>query len=439
MGRTGILQCLIVLAVLAAVPGGFARPAARAVLPRLDPDPDDTRVLASPDTLRRIDATLRAAAAGAVEDPSTFPEELDGKTLSARLQAWDLESRIPWRDGRRVSADQIEALKANRAVDAVRDRNPVVRAVAIRVADLRMWPSADGLFEQPDDRVFDLLQATTVGPGEPLVLLHRSRDGAWWLARAALSDGWIRAAEVAVVGPADWGARVAAPADFVVVTDTDVRVPDPAGGPPRLLPMGTRLARSGRGRMLLPVRRPDGTARFVPVPIPRGGRTSRGYLPWTRATVRDLALRHLGHPYGWGGAGGRVDCSSLVVEVYRCVGLHLPRNSGVQAQVPARLVDLGPVPPDSREAALASLPAGSLLNLPGHVMLLLGHHEGRAVVLHALAARGRRDDATGQVQRVPVFEVVTGDLSLLRTSGLTLRDSLVSASILETLAAVATD
>jgi hypothetical protein len=186
--------------------------------------------------------------------------------------------------------------------------------------------------------------------------------------------------------------------------------------------------------MLLPVHRPDGTARFVPVPIPRGERTSRGYLPWTRATVRDLALRHLGRPYGWGGVGGRVDCSSLVVAVYRCVGLHLPRNSGVQAQVAARRVDLGPVPPEAREAALASLPAGSLLHLPGHVMLLLGHRGGRAIVLHALAARGRRDDATGRARRIPVFEVVVGDLSLLRPSGLTLQESLVSASDLETLA-----
>src|SRR3546814_6380766 len=59
------------------------------------------------------------------------------------------------------------------------------------------------------------------------------------------------------------------------------------------------------------------------------------YLPLTRANIIRQGFRFLGERYGWGhGYNGR-DCSGFVSEVYRSMGVQLPRNTSDQSVSPA--------------------------------------------------------------------------------------------------------
>ena len=99
---------------------------------------------------------------------------------------------------------------------------------------------------------------------------------------------------------------------------------------------------------------------------------------------RPQAFRFLGEPYGWGHAHGTRDCSGFVCDVYRSLGLVVPRNTGDQSASPA--FDRTVVEPGwdraRRLAVLATLAAGDLVFVPGHVMMIVGHDEAGPWVIH---------------------------------------------------------
>ena len=129
-----------------------------------------------------------------------------------------------------------------------------------------------------------------------------------------------------------------------------------------------------------------------------------GYLPPTRRTLFTQAFKMLGEPYAWGGSRfgifGR-DCSRFIRDVYATTGIYLPRNGGQQGQVGhATAVFTPDMDASARKTLLVdSVSPGAILQLPGHVMLYLGHVDGEPYAIHATSSAG-------------FSEVVVSDLSL---------------------------
>jgi hypothetical protein len=98
------------------------------------------------------------------------------------------------------------------------------------------------------------------------------------------------------------------------------------------------------------------------------------------------AFKFLGERYGWGHDYDTRDCSGFVSEIYRSFGVLLPRNTSAQAVSPA----LDRLPFTARTArrcatALSTLHVGDLVYIPGHVMMAIGHVDGRTWVIHDTA------------------------------------------------------
>jgi cell wall-associated NlpC family hydrolase len=133
----------------------------------------------------------------------------------------------------------------------------------------------------------------------------------------------------------------------------------------------------------VPTRDASGALVLTTALLPRGEASQDGPLAASRANVLRQAFRFLGERYGWGHANGARDCSGFVSEVYRSVGLVLPRNTGDQARSPAfarqSLVGLDRA---ARLDAAAALAPGDLLYLPGHVVMVVGHDERGPWVIH---------------------------------------------------------
>jgi cell wall-associated NlpC family hydrolase len=133
----------------------------------------------------------------------------------------------------------------------------------------------------------------------------------------------------------------------------------------------------------LPVRNDDGSLAFAPALLPRTADTAAAPLPLTPANLIRQAFKFLGERYGWGHSFDTRDCSGFVSEIYRSVGVLLPRNTSAQAVSPALQV---PLPPSSdragRLAALKTLHVGDLVYIPGHVMMVIGHVDGLTWVIH---------------------------------------------------------
>ncbi|MCO6439734.1 MAG: C40 family peptidase, partial [Nitrococcus mobilis] len=140
----------------------------------------------------------------------------------------------------------------------------------------------------------------------------------------------------------------------------------------------------------------------------------------TRAAVYERAFSLLGRPYGWGGTDGGLDCSLFIMEVFRELGILLPRHSSLQAQAPPLIFDVpAETPPSARLSLIeaAHRRGVTLLHLPGHIMLYLGTDaQGEAMAIHAFAEykkpcprAAHHTHTRVQVQRVEVSTLHLGE------------------------------
>ena len=279
--------------------------------------------------------------------------------------------------------------EAARLWDLMRLRGRDVRwGVSVRRTSLRAKPTDALCPTRAGDRYDDALQLTAVLPNEPMALLGESADGSFCRAETSYYAGWVPAEDIGLCRDLEaW--RTAQEGGFLRVTGSRVTLCcDPYE--PRVsgaaLPMGTSLplaaspgtVRALRGRMSydnylvrLPVRRADGWLEYREAMVPVSADVCVGDLPYTHENVTAQAAKMRGEVYGWGGMLGGRDCSALVGDVYRCFGFRLPRDAAGLALLPGA-EDVSALSTEEKRAALCTLPVGTILYFPGHVMLSWG-------------------------------------------------------------------
>jgi cell wall-associated NlpC family hydrolase len=134
----------------------------------------------------------------------------------------------------------------------------------------------------------------------------------------------------------------------------------------------------------LPTRSGDGGLQFEPALVPRSQDVSVGYLPYTPENVIRQSFKFLGERYGWGHSYNARDCTGFVSEVYKSFGILMPRNSGDQGRSPIgeNLAFTEETPASEKIEALRSLRPGSLIYIPGHVMMHVGDIDDQPYVIH---------------------------------------------------------
>ena len=203
-----------------------------------------------------------------------------------------------------------------------------------------------------------------------------------------------------------------------------------------VLPMGTRLplaappgtVRALRGRMsydnylvCLPVRRADGWLEYREAMVPVSADVCVGDLPYTHENVAAQAAKMRGEVYGWGGMLGGRACSALVGDVYRCFGFRLPRDAAGLALLPGA-EDVSALSAEEKCAALCTLPVGTILYFPGHVMLSWVVEDGEPRCLRAAGNFLPPGSAGGEPRAVNTVAVTP--LTVVRANGKTWLESL---------------
>ncbi len=277
-------------------------------------------------------------------------------------------------------------------------------AVTVCRANLRNLPTAELWTDEPGYFFVDLLQGTAVDPGEALEVLHTSADGKMLFVEMRNYCGWIKAEEAALTSREEM-LSYAAPEAFLVVTANQVRV---AG---ELYQLGARLPllrSEGEGGWVvqIPVRDEQGCLQSKEVCLPRSALFHQGWLECTRANLLRMAFTCLGDKYDWGGMTDSVDCSSFVADVYRTVGIELPRDADEQERLAPMRLNFSDG--EAREKTLQRAEAGDLLFRDGHVMMYLGEREGVPSMIHAYA----RCRINGEVQAPRQVAVTKVDYTL---------------------------
>lgn len=125
-------------------------------------------------------------------------------------------------------------------------------------------------------------------------------------------------------------------------------------------------------------------------------------------------------PYGWGGLKDSVDCSSLIFNAYRTVGIILPRNADEQEQSAGVTHKLSGTSGE-RTAVINSLEPGACLYMDGHTLLYIGKINGDPYTIHSLGSYFNK----GVRQRE--MRVVVSDLALARANGSSFLQELTTA------------
>jgi len=216
----------------------------------------------------------------------------------------------------------------------------------VRRASLRTFPDATRVFGDNEDHDIDRFQESALFAGTPVAIAQRSRDGRWLFVLAPNYAAWIEADAVAegtreqVLGyAAQQPARIITGARAALAyTPEEPRLsalPLEMGMRLPLAPVAPDAVINGQNAytawpLLMPVRAADGSLALLPALLPKTAGSSAAPWPLTRAYLLRQAFKFLGERYGWGHDYGTPDCSGFVAEVYRSVGVELPRKPGHQ-------------------------------------------------------------------------------------------------------------
>ena len=370
---------------------------------------DRAGIAAQNTRLRQLDPSMHNLRA--------IPAELDRATVRAWIE--DLSERPDSTrfdvDGDPVPATTIDAMVDNLALDAIPATRPARHGLVVHRAALRTFPTAQRMFSRAGETDIDRLQESALFPGTPVVVAHESRDGQWWFVVSPRYAAWIEKQYVAV-GSADEVFGYVDQAPYRVVTggtvDTVFTREEPRVSQLQLdmgvrLPLAADVAvdRPVNGQhpytahiLRLPVRNADGSLGFAPALLPRRLDSATEYLPLTSANLVRQAFKFLGERYGWGHAYDARDCSGFMSEIYRSMGVQLPRNTSAQAVSPALQHVVFDQDDDRAErmAAVAQLQVGDMVYIPGHVMMVIGRIDGAPYVIHDTNG-GSHLDADGEL------------------------------------------
>ena len=277
---------------------------------------------------------------------------------------------------------------------------PWQRGITIRNSSLREMPTHEPRFDSWDKPgsgyPFDTLQNSAVWVGTPVLVCHAGRGGQWLFVEAPFASGWMPAEDVASVDERFIAAYEKPP--LVAILDDGLPLGD--WGPQSRgigfgVPSGGGFLATAHIGAVFPLvgKLPEEIRLLVPRASDEGATTEVVALPKDKAVVMPLALtpanvakvanRMLGQPYGWGGLYEDRDCSATTRDIFTPFGLWLPRDSVDQAAA-GRVVPLKQLPPAEKERTILAqgVPFLTLIRSPGHIMLYVGRHDGRALVLH---------------------------------------------------------
>lgn len=297
-------------------------------------------------------------------------------------------------------------------VDAmdIADQDEVRFAVVYRRANVRTFPVDSYVSRHPGGA--DDFQMSAIDTGEPVVILHTTKDGNWYFIQAAYYRGWIQKEYVAMVKKREEMDGFINHKPFLIVTANVVSISG------QDFHMGSRIPilRSKEDGFIIaiPGRGKDG--RFVKkISFLRHSKTvNKGYLPLTRENILKQAFLFLNTPYSWGGKGKGIDCSQFIFEIYRSFGIIMPRNSSQQVKIGRTITDFSEDNRiEKRIEALKDVMGGTtILYFPGHIMLYLGRYSGGDYVIHAVYGI-RQKTSTGEnlikINKVVVSKLYNGD------------------------------
>ena len=293
--------------------------------------------------------------------------------------------------------------------------------------NLRLLPEANGWFTSETDTHYDQLQGTVLDPSEPVAVLIDSQDKEFVFVESRAYAGWVKSSELAFTDKATW-LKYVAPQNYLTVIASRKTIPQgqafyQMGG--KVLLRAAEVQKDGSWAINAPSADANGILIEQGLNIPNDNGVVKGALACSENNLIRQAFRFLGEGYGWGGLEKNVDCSAFVQDVYRSVGIELPRDADKQEKAMARSISMKDMTRDQRLEILKKTKPGSLLFTKGHVMMYLGTDDNdEPIIIHAVSSYFTFDN--DQIAKHYIRKVLVTDLHFMSRDKVEMIDRLTS-------------
>ncbi len=391
-------------------------------------------VFVATEDLDRLNLQIRQKSSNTIVDLANYPEKvytqwLANKILAAMIIGKFNSKEIPalFKGGAPLTEFSYTHAKQNCGLDELPTVCVVRYALTVDRTNLRLLPEEEGWFTSKDDTHYDQLQATVLDPSEPVLVLIDSKDKKFVLIESRTYTGWVKPSALAFTDKATWSKYVA-PQNYLTVIASRKTIPSgkaffQMGG--KVLLRASDLQKDGTWAISMPSVDANGTIIEQGFNIPNDNGVVKGVLACSENNLIRQAFRFLGEGYGWGGLEKNVDCSAFVQDVYRSVGIELPRDADKQEKSMARSISFKNMNREQRLEILKKSKAGSLIFLPGHVMMYLGTDDkGEPLVIHSLSSYYTFDG--GQTVKHYIRKVIVSDLHFQNKDKIEIIDRITS-------------
>lgn len=392
--------------------------------------------------IERLNKRIMDADGTEMNDLSALSETYNGKSMAAAMAAFE-SPKNHYLNGEPVEESYYQAIRDNIANADVSEAMDLKYGICVNRTVMKAYPYSDYLSDSQTDPEWDDFVNTAVSVNEPLAVYFTTADGKFALVKSRICSGWVPTEDIAVCADKDEWTNAVNFDNKLVVTGEKVYLEDSADKEfaQKMLTMGTVLeldteyADRIASRLpwnnyvvKLPARAEDGSFYQKHAMIPSNRDVNVGYLPYTTENVLKQAFKSLGNRYGWGGMLNSQDCSSYVLEMYKCFGINTPRNTSWQAKMPVEVTSLEGMTDEEKKAVLDTLPSGAILQFPGHEMLYLGEHDGLYYTINDVSSLVHPDGTGGTIRP---RGVVVNDLSTKRANGTTWLGNLSRAIVVK--------
>ena len=378
------------------------------------------------------------------------------RQFNAQIRAKDTHATNLFHYPTQMPSAAVNKLLRDTSTENTYEVNSIVKvqyAVTINRADMRLLPKP-----WSGDK-YDDFQATAIDPAQPVAVLLESDDKQFVFCQSRDYFGWIDRNSLAFTDRMTWESYIA-PRDFLVVVDNKKRIKVKGkdilfqmGAVIPLIPNETDLHGSPEQEWknfveneyttaMIPIKIPafpsiaanknenagwlarlpssvDGRLQEIYVSIADDKSVNKGWLPCTQNNIIRQAFKFLGDEYGWGGLNESVDCSAFVQDIYRSMGVFIPRDANRQEACLPIISVFNDVGTSMRYDIVRRAPVGSLLFKPGHVMLYLGtDKKGTPLIIHAMSSYFENGE------KIFKRKVIVGDLTYKNGAGVMTIDGL---------------
>lgn len=349
-----------------------------------------------------------------------YPSKIGKKELYDLMKDYSLPERLKEKDFYNINSKQINKKEKNELIkkanlEKVKEKIEVEFGVLLKRANIRAFPTNEIFATKAETIDQDILQLTALSVGTACAVLHISNDGNWYYIQAKRYRGWVKKSKVAIAENKEEALSYLNTDRFLVVTESRIETePNPFDKEisnilfqmgdkiplvkneeiPNSIPGNNGQAQSPEGSYVvwIPVKGEKEKLKFKKALIARSNDLNEGYLNYTRGNLVKQAFKLLGERYGWGGLYKRRDCSRFIMDIYRTVGIQIPRDAGFpQEEISAGKVYEFNGDIKKRRKVLDKLEAGDPIYMKGHVMMYLGQEKGEHYLIHAGSGYGKKD------------------------------------------------